>query len=291
MAAKKSGLGMGLDALFSANTDEESSNAIELLIDDITPNRNQPRKEFEAEALQELADSIAQHGVLQPILVRPMLAGGYQLVAGERRWRASIMAGLNSIPAVIREMSDSEATEYALIENLQRENLNPIEEAQGIKQLIENYDMTQEQAAQRINKSREAVTNSLRLLKLPDEIKQYVNDGQLSSSHARTLMGIEDEQRMKDIAKEAIEKSYSVRTLERLAKEEKKKASGDTLKKKETAKPLTTESKIFSEVALQLSEIMGRPVRVKAGKLKGVLEIDFYSEEDLLKLARSIADW
>lgn len=290
MAAKKSGLGKGLDALFSDNAAEDNSNSVELLIDDITPNRDQPRKDFEPEALQELSDSIAQHGVLQPILVRPLFSGGYQLVAGERRWRASMMAGFTTIPAVIREMSDSEAMEYALIENLQRENLNPIEEAEGIRQLIETYQMTQEQAAERLNKSREAVSNSLRLLKLPEQIQDYVHEGRLSSSHARTLLAIENEQRMLDIAKEAIEKSYSVRALEKIAKEEKKKAKQPS---NNSAKPkgIEIQHKLYSEVELQLSEIMERPVRVKVGNQKGTLEIDFYSDEDLLKLARSIADW
>lgn len=290
MAAKKSGLGKGLNALFTDNAVEDNSNSVELLIDDITPNRDQPRKDFEPEALQELSDSIAQHGVLQPILVRPLFSGGYQLVAGERRWRASMMAGLTTIPAVIREMSDSEAMEYALIENLQRENLNPIEEAEGIKQLIDTYQMTQEQAAERLNKSREAVSNSLRLLKLPQQIRDYVHEGQLSSSHARTLLAIENEQRKLDIAKEAIEKSYSVRALEKIAKEEKKKAKQQS---DNTAKPKGVEiqHKLYREVELQLSEIMGRPVRVKVGNQKGTLEIDFYSDQDLLKLARSIADW
>lgn len=291
MAAKKSGLGKGLNALFSDNAAEDNSNSVELLIDDITPNRDQPRKEFEPEALQELSDSIAQHGVLQPILVRPMFSGGYQLVAGERRWRASMMAGLTTIPAVIREMSDNEAMEYALIENLQRENLNPIEEAEGIKQLIETYQMTQEQAAERLNKSREAVANSLRLLKLPEQIRSYVHDGQLSSSHARTLLAIENEQRMLDIAKEAIEKSYSVRTLEKIAKDEKKKAKQSNNNSASKPKDVELPNKLYSEVELQLSEIMGRPVRVKVGNQKGTLEIDFYSDQDLLKLARSIADW
>ena len=215
--AKNSGLGKGLDALFSDNMTEELGSSTELLLDEITPNREQPRKEFDQEALQELADSIAQHGVLQPVLVRPLLNGGYQLVAGERRFRASMMAGLTTIPAVIREMSDSEAMELALIENLQRRDLNPIEEAQGVKQLMDSYGLTHQEIADRLSKSRESITNNLRLLRLPDEVAQMVADGRLSASHARTLLSFEDEQQIIKIAREAVEKNLSVRSLEKMA--------------------------------------------------------------------------
>ena len=153
MASRKGGLGKGLEALFADNSAEENGKAVELAIDEISPNRDQPRKEFDEASLQELCDSISQHGVLQPILVRPIINGGYQLVAGERRWRASMMAGLTTIPAVIREMSDNEAMEFALIENLQRQDLNPIEEAEGIKQLMDTYNMTHEDVAKRLNNS------------------------------------------------------------------------------------------------------------------------------------------
>ena len=178
MAAKKGGLGRGLDALFADNSIEEiaSTSAVKLKIMDIEPNRDQPRKIFDEDALAELADSIAKHGVIQPLLVRPMPDGSYQLVAGERRWRASRMAGLTEVPVVIKELSDDEAMALALIENLQREDLNAIEEAQGIKALMDTLSLTQDEAAERVGKSRPAVANALRLLKLPDSVIALVSD-------------------------------------------------------------------------------------------------------------------
>ena len=196
MAAKKGGLGRGLDALFADNSIEEiaSTSAVKLKIMDIEPNRDQPRKIFDEDALAELADSIAKHGVIQPLLVRPMPDGSYQLVAGERRWRASRMAGLTEVPVVIKELSDDEAMALALIENLQREDLNAIEEAQGIKALMDTLSLTQDEAAERVGKSRPAVANALRLLKLPDSVIALVSDGKLSPGHARALLGFKDEQ-------------------------------------------------------------------------------------------------
>lgn len=240
-------------------------------------NRDQPRKEFDEASLQELCDSISQHGVLQPILVRPIINGGYQLVAGERRWRASMMAGLTTIPAVIREMSDNEAMEFALIENLQRQDLNPIEEAEGIKQLMDTYNMTHEDVAKRLNKSREAITNALRLLKLPEKTRDYVLEGKLSSSHARTLLSFEDEKQLNDMADEAVKMGYSVRALEKKAKEAKSQKKNEVINKqeinKDTIKP--DKPKICTEIEIQLGEILGRRVRVNIGKYKGTMEIDF----------------
>ena len=178
--AKKGGLGKGVDALFLDNAVEE--NAVRLSIDEIEPNRDQPRKNFDETALAELADSIREHGVLQPLLVRPMADGSYRLIAGERRYRAARMAGLRDVPVTIREMTDEEESIFALIENLQREDLNAIEEAEGLKRLIDTFGLTQEQAAARVGKSRTAVTNSLRLLNLPPEIAELVRDGSVSSA-------------------------------------------------------------------------------------------------------------
>ena len=194
MAAKKGGLGKGLDALFADNAIEEDTPAVKLKISEIEPNREQPRKEFDDAALAELADSIAQHGVLQPLLVRPLIGGGYQLVAGERRWRASRMAGLTEVPVVVRQMSDQEMMELALIENLQREDLSPMEEAEGYRTLMEGYSLTQEEVAQIVGKSRPAVANSLRLLALPNEIGEMVRSGELSAGHARALLAFPQEQ-------------------------------------------------------------------------------------------------
>ena len=170
--AKKGGLGKGLDAIFYDNAREDDAGAVELSINDLEPNRTQPRQSFDDGAMTELADSIAQHGVLQPILVRPLLSGGYQIVAGERRWRASRMAGLTTVPAVIRDLTDSEVMQLALIENLQRENLKPLEEANGYKMLMDNFEFTQEEIAKTVGKSRPAITNALRLLNLPEDMRR-----------------------------------------------------------------------------------------------------------------------
>ena len=193
MSIKKGGLGKGLDAIFIEN-DTENKSSVMLKISEIEPSKNQPRTEFDEEALTDLADSIAQHGVLQPLLVRP-IAGedGYQIVAGERRWRASRMAGLTEVPAIIRELSDSEVMEIALIENLQRENLSPIEEALGYKSLIESYSFTQEEVAKTVGKSRAAVANAIRLLSLPQSILNLLSEGSLTAGHARALLSLKSQ--------------------------------------------------------------------------------------------------
>ena len=180
---------------------EDANATVTLKISEIEPNRAQPRKDFNDEALAELADSIAQHGVLQPLLVRPLLGGGYQIVAGERRWRAARMAGVSEVPVVIREMSDHEVMELALIENLQREDLTPLEEAQGYQSLIDQYGMTQEEISRTVGKSRPAVANALRLLHLPEDLQALVSAGKLSAGHARTLLGFSDEEQMRAAAK------------------------------------------------------------------------------------------
>ncbi|BCI61591.1 ParB/RepB/Spo0J family partition protein [Solibaculum mannosilyticum] len=283
MASKKRGLGKGLDALFMDNAAEDQG-AVQLRLDDIEPNRDQPRRTFDEEALAELADSISQHGVIQPLLVRPMAGGGYQLVAGERRWRASRMAGLTEVPVVIREMSDAEMMEIAMVENLQREDLNAIEEAEGYRMLMERCNLTQEEAAKRVGKSRPAVANAVRLLNLPDNVQQYVKDGKLSAGHARTLLGFEDTADLQDAAQLVVEKGLSVRELERLAKKSRQTSS---------AKPagdgsMTGRASLYDEVELSLTEHLGRRVKVHAGAVKGSLEIEFYSQDDLQELANAI---
>ncbi len=189
MAHKKGGLGRGLDSLLSDNSLEETSAAQPVILNlmEIEPNKDQARKHFDDESLSELADSIAQHGVLQPLLVRPIIGGGYQLVAGERRWRASRIAGLTQVPAIIKELSDTDAAVISLIENLQREDLNPVEEAFGFASLIKDFNLTQEEAAQRVGKSRPAVANALRLLKLPESVLDLVRENKLSAGHAKAL--------------------------------------------------------------------------------------------------------
>ena len=284
MAAKKGGLGRGLDALFADNSIEEiaSTSAVKLKIMDIEPNRDQPRKIFDEDALAELADSIAKHGVIQPLLVRPMPDGSYQLVAGERRWRASRMAGLTEVPVVIKELSDDEAMALALIENLQREDLNAIEEAQGIKALMDTLSLTQDEAAERVGKSRPAVANALRLLKLPNSVIALVSDGKLSPGHARALLGFKDEQDIIETADLIIEKGLTVRDVEKLVKKRNKGPKAE--------KPAARRASYYDEVELALTDFLGRKVKVgtKPGKESGVLEIDFFDKDDLTRLADAL---
>ena len=275
---KKRGLGKGLDAIFAENDMEDRNHSVTLQIRDIEPNRDQPRKEFSEEALQDLAESIAQHGVLQPLLVRPLLDGGYQLVAGERRWRAARIAGLTEVPAVIREMSDHEMAELALVENLQREDLTPLEEAEGYQLLIDTYGMTQEEVAKAVGKSRPAVTNALRLLGLPEEVRDMVSAGILTAGHARTLLAFENEEESIEAAKQAAERGMTVRDLEAMAK----RAAAP---KKE--KPRSQRSRYFEEAELALKEQLGRRVTVTGTAKKGVLQIEFYGEEDLQDLLKN----
>ena len=284
MAGKK-GLGRGLDALFADNAviqGESGDGRVMLRIMDIEPNRSQPRKQFDETALSELADSIAQHGVLQPLLVRPTAAGGYQLIAGERRWRAARMAGLTELPVIIREMTDEEAAEIALIENLQREDLNPMEEALGYQSLMESCGITQDEAAKRVGKSRPAVANSLRLLKLPKEVADMVLEGTLSAGHAKALLGFKDEKKLIETAKLAVEKNLSVRDVERLVKNENKPPKPPEQRVHRAA--------IFDEIELALTQSLRRKVRVctKAKQEKGTLEIDFYNVEDLSAIVKAL---
>ena len=278
MALKKGGLGKGLDAIFAENDMEGRNSAVTLKVNEIEPNRDQPRKEFNDEALAELADSISQHGVLQPLLVRPLVGGGYQIVAGERRWRAARMAGVSEVPAVIREMTDHEVMELALIENLQREDLTPLEEAQGYQTLMDHYGMTQEEVSKTVGKSRPAVANALRLLRLPKEVQEMVASGRLSAGHARTLLSFPNEEELLKAARLAAEQGISVRELERMSK---RANAQPQLKFKE---PRAKKAHYFEEVELALNTHLGRKVQVTGDQKKGVLQIEFYGEEDLAAL-------
>lgn len=283
--SKRGGLGKGLDAIFIENEPEQSGSVITLKISEIEPNKSQPRREFDENALAELADSIAQHGVLQPLLVRPIADGGYQIVAGERRWRASRMAGLTEVPVVIRELTDSETMEFALIENLQREDLSPVEEAMGYKQLMDEYGFSQEQVSKTVGKSRPAIANALRLLNLPEEILYLVNTGKISSGHGRTLLAFKNPDDMLKAAKLCSTEEISVRELERMAK----KSNLEFENKDKEEKSVTKDKRLsyYDEVELSLNEHLGRKVNVTGdNKNKGVLEIEFYSKEDLFELAR-----
>jgi len=271
---KKSGLGKGMNAIFAENA-EIDEGSVNIKIADIEPNREQPRKEFDSEALSELADSISQHGVLQPLLLRPMVSGGYRIVAGERRWRASRMVGLTEVPAIVREMTDTQEMLFSLIENLQREDLTPLEEAKGYKTLIDIQQFTQEEVSRTVGKSRPVVTNALRLLNLPEDIQQLLEDGKISSGHARTLLSFKNEDDMRYASKKAVE-GASVREIEKLAKKmnEKKTASASR----------GGGIKYYEETQLALNSYLGRKVKVSGTKKKGVLQIEFYGEEDLQNL-------
>ncbi len=282
---KKSGLGKGLDALFLDNSTENQSGSVtQLSLNEIEPNRDQPRKHFDEEALSELSESIAMHGVIQPLLVRPISDGGYQLIAGERRWRASRMAGLTQVPVVIREMTDSEAMELALIENLQREDLNPVEEAEGFKLLMDTYSLTQEQAAERVGKSRPAVANALRLLSLPAKVITLLKEGKLSSGHARALLPLKDEKTMLLLCKEIEEKDLSVRETERAVKNllsEKKEKKEKAPKKRDP---------YYDECELSIREALGRKANINLAKGdKGTIEIEFFGKDDLKKILKGLA--
>ena len=282
MAKKMSGLGKGLGALMLENSTQEMLTENELPINEIIPNRDQPRKTFDEAALEELAESIKQHGVLQPLLVRPIPSGGYQLVAGERRWRACRMAGLNKVPVVIKELTDTETMEIAIIENLQREDLNPIEEAEGLQALIDKCGYTQEEVAASVGKSRPAIANSLRLLRLPQEVRDMTKNGEISAGHARALLAFDNDAMTLEAAKNIVSKKMTVRDVERLAKI------------KETNAPRRRRTRrrdsFYDEVELSLSETLGRKVKVYTGRGSGTLEIEFYSQEDLKTLANKLGE-
>jgi ParB family chromosome partitioning protein len=278
--AKKTGLGKGLSELFIDNATEElgSSSAVKLKLSEIEPNKNQPRKTFDEEALAELSHSIELHGVLQPLVVRPMPDGSYQLVAGERRWRASRMAGLTEVPVVIKELTDAQVAEIALVENLQREDLDPIEEALGYKELAEKFDYTQEEISNLVGASRPAIANALRLLTLPEEIINLVSKKELSAGHARALLTLEDDKAKIELAKFVIKEDVSVRETERLARKQ--------IKTEPTGKKTKKRNPYYDEVELALSDVLQRKVRVTKSTKKGAIEIEFFDDEDLKKLIK-----
>lgn len=281
MAKKQSGLGKGLGALMLENNTDSMVSTDTLTVNDIIPNKEQPRKTFDEAALQELADSIKQHGVLQPLLVRPLTTGGYQLVAGERRWRASRLAELKEVPVIIKELSDTEAMEIAIIENLQREDLNPIEEAEGLQALIDKCGFTQEEVATSVGKSRPAITNALRLLRLPEEVRQMTKDGDISAGHARALLAFDNEPMMLECAKQIVDKKLTVRDVEKMAKRPKtSKIKASSGKARDS---------FYDEVELALSDALGTKVKVYNGRNKGTLEIEFYTLDDLKNIANAIA--
>ena len=288
MAAKeKKGLGTGLDVLFGASgLDEENESELLILpISKVEPRIDQPREYFDQQALQELADSIAQYGLIQPITVRKLETGYYQIIAGERRWRASRLAGLKEVPVRVIEADDRRTAELALVENLQREELNPIEEAKGYKTLIDEFGLTQEEAAKSVGRSRPSITNALRLLSLSPKVLEMVEKNELSAGHARALISISDDKKQLDAAKEVREKGLSVRKTEQLAA----KLSKEPLPEKEEDKKISVD--YAAEISDLLSKSLGRKVRLTDGKKTGKIEIEFYGADDrenLIGLLKSL---
>ena len=286
MAAKdKKGLGTGLGVLFGADQydDDEQSELLTLPISKVEPRIEQPREYFNEEALQELADSIARYGLIQPITVRKLDTGYYQIIAGERRWRASRIAGLTEVPVRLIEADDKTTAELALVENLQREDLNPIEEAKGYKTLIEIYGLTQDEAAKSVGRSRPAVSNALRLLSLSPAVMEMVEKNELSAGHARALLPLSDEKKQLEAANEVLKKNLSVRKTEQLAARLQKEPADE--KENHSALPVVDYA---AEVSELLTRAMGRKVRLVDGKRTGRIEIEFYGADDREALIEKI---
>lgn len=289
MAVKKKGLGKGLDSLIVPNKNVESTEDSKakkeskeevipgeqmMKINMVEPNRDQPRKNFEEDALIELADSIKQFGVLQPLLVRKQ-KDYYEIIAGERRWRAAKMAGMKEVPVIVKEFTEQEIVEIGLIENIQRENLNPIEEAMAYKRLMEEFGLKQDEIAERVSKSRTAVTNSMRLLKLDDRVQQMIIEDMISTGHARALLAIEDKDQQYELANMIFDEKLSVRDVEKLVKSLKNP-------KKVKEKKVVENSFVYTNLEEKMKEVIGTKVSISSkGKGKGKIEIEYYSDEEL----------
>ena len=281
MAGVKGGLGRGLDALFQDNIIENDSGVVTLRLSEIKPNHEQPRKHFDEAALLELADSIREHGVLQPLIVRPMLGGEYQLIAGERRYRAAMLAQVSTVPVVIREFSDMQAMEVALVENLQRRDLNPVEEGEGYKALAEQFSLTQAEIAQKVGKSRSAVANAMRLVELPDEVKKAVSEGSISMGHARALLSLREGEQICAVAAEIISKGLSVRQTEQMV------ARLSRSPRPEKMRPRV--DSYYKELQIALEKTWGRKVRISpSSENAGSITVDYVSREDLIELTERL---
>ena len=292
----KRGLGKGIGALFGSETDDigtverdinlinedkSHENVVILKLSQVEPNKEQPRKSFDEEKLSALADSIKKHGVIQPIIVKDMNNGYYRIVAGERRWRASRMAGLKELPAIIRSYDELTTMQVALIENLQREDLNPIEEAMCYKSLLEDFSLTQEQVSEQVGKSRSAVANSIRLLSLPDEVQKMLEKGLLSGGHARAVLAVNDDSDKLLLAQKIVENSLSVRQAEQLVK------TLNAPKKEEELTKKSTQFEIqINEIQKRMAEVLGTKVKILNGAKKGKIEIEYYSPNDLERLLK-----
>ena len=282
MASNK-GLGKGLGALLGESAMQSAPQQSPLLLplQKIEPNRLQPRRNFDEEELSALADSIRQHGVIQPLTVRLLDSGYYQIIAGERRWRAARLAGLREVPVVVIEADDKKAMELALIENLQRSDLTPIEEARGYQQLIGEYGLTQEQVADRVSKSRPAVANAMRLLSLPEELVSLVEEGKLTAGHARALLSLKDTRQQLAVAQKIINLQLSVRQTEAMCKKLSKAVKAP--------EPKPVEVDYLAECEKTLSRRLGRGVKIVSGKRKGKIELEYYGQEDLQRLYEALA--
>lgn len=300
MASKnRKGLGKGLGALFVENTDAKSEDDFDILaefneelseddlnkvkmikIRDIEPNKNQPRKNFDKEKLDLLSNSISQHGIVQPILVKSNINGSYTIIAGERRWRASKIAGLKEIPCIIRDLDESDIMQIALIENLQREDLNPIEEAEGYKRLMKSCNMTQDDVAKKIGKSRSAIANSLRLNNLSDEVKSLVIHGKLSQGHARTLLGLNDPDKQLNLANQIVEKGLNVRQVEDMVNN----MNNQKINMNKNKSVSGMMKQYFTDVENTLGSRFGTKVKILDGVKKGKIEIEYYSKDDLERI-------
>ena len=284
----KKGLGKGLDALFDFGeaTEESSATPVDsnlIKITDIDPNKNQPRKLFFDDSLEELAESIRIHGILQPLALRRMEGGRYQIIAGERRFRAAKRAGLTEVPAVIVEADDREVSELALIENLQREDLNPVEEAEGFKALIEEYSLTQEEAAERLGKSRSSLTNAMRLLSLSPEALALLREGRIDRGHAKVLLGLTDSEKQTEAANIVADKNLNVRQTEELVRRMNKSSLS-------TTEPSdVTEVDYIAVLERDLTKSLGRKVRLIHGKKKGKIELEYYGNDDLDRLLKLLS--
>ena len=295
MAVKRNGLGKGLDSLIpnknekkpktSAKIDDREKKEEEVLksgeimvkINQVEPNRDQPRKDFDEDALVELADSIKQFGILQPLIVQKK-KDYYEIIAGERRWRAAKIAGVKEVPVIVKEFTDQEIVEISLIENIQRENLNPIEEAMAYKRLLEEFNLKQDEVAERVSKSRTAVTNSMRLLKLSPRVQQMIVDDMISTGHARALLAIDDEEQQYILANKIFDEKLSVRETEKLVKALKNP-------KKEIKKPKSEHTFVYENIEEQMKNIIGTKVSVNPkANGKGRIEIEYYSEEELERI-------
>ena len=277
MAVKKGGLGRGLESLFEETVRDVGNDVMTLPLRDIEPDKEQPRKDFAEEPLNELAASIAEHGVLQPITVRPCATGGYKIIAGERRWRAARLAGLTEIPVVIKDVTEGEAMELALVENLQREDLDPVEEAFGYKQLMNRCGLTQEQAAKRLGKSRSSVANSLRLLNLPQRALEWLQTGHLTPGHAKAILGLEEPELQEKAAQQVVENDLNVRQTEALCKK--------LTQPEKEPKEQPVQSTLPSEVEIALQQVLGNEVKVAYKNGRGSLTVHFYSDQQLTDFA------